>query len=478
MKSVVSGLAAAAIAVASVASVATASAHVRRVGAWPDADKPVTLDADGMPRRDALRKLADAAGWSLVVHAPPGDAVDVHVKAQPASKVLELLLEDGDYVVRRDGTLVSVDRDTTPSSPSSSAPADSLAAAGVPPVPPVPSVPAVPAVAPTPAVPAAASAPAPASTDVSIKLGNGSSEIVEPHKRGQDRTVMGGGVTIARGEIARDVTVFGGNVDIEGEATGDVTVFGGSAHLHEGARIRGDAMVFGGSLELDKGARVDGDVSAAGGSLVRDPGSIVGGEVTVRGGHEGRSGEASAPFKHASVFHHAMGSFLDGVRLAAVLFVVGTVLLALAGRRMEALRVEAASRPMRSIALGLLGTFGGAVILIALTVTVIGAPIALVVAILAGFGVIGAMCAVLSVVGEGLLRHKTENPYVHLAVGCGLFVGLSAIPWVGSIAVACVVLAGVGVLVATRGAGFFVRRNGGSRHSGAPPYRGAEASMP
>lgn len=166
------------------------------------------------------------------------------------------------------------------------------------------------------------------------------------------------------------------------------------------------------------------------------------------------------------------------MRLAAVLFVVGTVLLALAGRRMDALRVEAASRPMRSIALGLLGTFGGAVILIALTVTVIGAPIALVVAILAAFGVIGAMCAVLSVVGEGLLRHKTENPYVHLAVGCGLFVALSAIPWVGDIAVACVVLAGVGVLVATRGAGFFVRRNGGSRSSGAPPYRGAEASMP
>ncbi len=473
MKSVVLGLAAAAIAVASVASVATASAHVRRVGAWPDADKPVTLDADAMPRRDALRKLADAAGWSLVVHAPPGDPVDVHVKAQPASKVLELLLEDGDYVVRRDGTLVSVDRDTTVPS---SAPADSRGVGGVPPVPPVPAAPPVPPSPPTP--PAVASAPAPASTDVSIKLGSGSSEIVEPHKRGQDRTVMGGSVTIEKGEIARDVTVFGGNVDIQGEATGDVTVFGGSAHLHEGARIRGDAMVFGGSLELDKGARVDGDVSAAGGSLVRDPGSIVGGEVTVRGGHDGHSdGESSSPSKHAGVFRHALGSFVDGVRLAAVLFVVGTVLLALAGRRMDALRVEAASRPMRSIALGLLGTFGGAVILIALTVTVIGAPIALVVAILAAFGVLGAMCAVLSVVGEALLRHKTENPYVHLAVGCGLFVALSAIPWVGDIAVACVVLAGVGVLVATRGAGFFVRRNGGGSRSSVPPYR-TEASMP
>jgi cytoskeletal protein CcmA (bactofilin family) len=413
------------------------------------------------------------------VHAPPGDAVDVHVKGQPASKVLELLLDDGNYVVKRDGTLVSVERDTTPAASAAS----STGAAGipaVPPIPPIPVVPPIPAVPPVPPVPAvgsaaavatSASSPAPTSTDVSIKIGSGGSEIVEPHKHGEDRTVMGGGVTIAKGDTARDVTVFGGNVDIEGEVTGDVTVFGGIAHVHQGGRVRGDAEVYGGTLQLDTGARVDGDVSAAGGSLVRDPGSVVGGDVTVTGGHDRQPGEAAAPAAHVGGFRHAASSFIDGVRLAAVLFVVGTVLLALAGRRMEALRVEAASRPMRSMAMGLLGTFGGSVILIALTVTVIGAPIALVAAILAAFGVLAAMCAVLSVVGEALLRHKTENPYVHLAVGCGLFVALSAIPWVGHIAVLCVVLAGVGVLVATRGAGFFVRKNGGRGPSSGSAYR-------
>jgi hypothetical protein len=95
------------------------------------------------------------------------------------------------------------------------------------------------------------------------------------------------------------------------------------------------------------------------------------------------------------------------------------------------------------------------------------------VGILGVFGVLGAMCAVLSVAGEALLRHKTENPYVHLAVGCALFVALSAIPWVGGFVVLAVLLASVGVLFATRGAGLFVRRSGNGHHD---PYRSPDGS--
>jgi hypothetical protein len=268
--------------------------------------------------------------------------------------------------------------------------------------------------------------------------------------------------------------------------TGDLTVFGGEARLHDGAEVHSDVTLFGGEIQLDKGARVDGDVSCAGGEVNRDPGSFVGGSVTVKGGHDTgnttpddeNAGHAAALAQHlhrdahVSALRRAAQGVLGGVRLAAVLFVLGTVLLALAGRRMDKLRGEVAVRPMRSLAMGLLGTFASAVVLIALTVTVIGAPVALVVAIVGGFAVLGAMCAVLSVVGEALLRHKTENPYMHLAVGCALFVALSSIPYVGGFVVAAVFLAAVGILFATRGAGYFVKRNGnGGPHSA---YRGAE----
>jgi MFS family permease len=244
--------------------------------------------------------------------------------------------------------------------------------------------------------------------------------------------------------------------------------------------------VFGGQLELDRGAHVDGDVTCVGGELQRDPGSVVGGDVSVKGGHDTGNtapddegpGRPAPPGPHAqldrhfSFAHRTAESFLGGVRLSALLFVIGTVLLALAGRRMDQLRGEVAVRPMRAIAVGLLGLFASAVVLIALCVTVIGIPVAMVVAIVGGFAILGSMCAVLSVVGEALLRHKTENPYVHLAVGCGLFVALSAIPWIGGFVVLAVLLAGIGVLVATRGAGFFVRKNGNGGSKTA--YRSAE----
>ena len=476
---------------ASLVTAAAADARVKREGAWPDADRPVTLDLDGIPRRDALRKLADAAGWSLVVHAPPGDPVDVHVKAQPASKVLDILLDDGDYTVKRDGTLLSVDRTSAPSAIDPLAPRAPEAPAA-PPSPPAPrasGVSAVASAAAASAVAAAASAaapPPPQSKDVKIELGS-TSQIDEPHKRGSDKTVMGGDVHVAKNETVRDLTVFGGNVDIEGQVSGDVTVFGGTAHVHGGASVHGDATVFGGKLDLDKGAHVDGDVSCLGGELNRDPGSVVSGDVTVKGGHDtgntapddGDDGPNPAvlhngAFSHgaaAHFLHRTATSFVDSVRLAALLFVIGTVLLALAGRRMDQLRGEVAMRPMRSIAIGLLGTFAFTVIMIALCVTVIGIPVAMIAGIVGGFAILGAMCAVLSVVGEALLRHKTENPYLHLALGCAIFVALAAIPWVGHFVVAAVMLAGVGVLVATRGAGLFVKKNG---NGGQATYRASQ----
>jgi hypothetical protein len=457
-----SSLAAAAALVASVTVTAVAGATVKHEGTWPDADKAVTLDVTAVPRTEALRRLADAAGWSLVVHAPPGDPVEIHVKNTPAAKVLDVLLDDGDYVVTRDGNLVSVKAGDGEgeSAPAPSGSIGGLAralamqaagSAGAPAVPPIPPVPPVPPVAPVPPV------PSPSSKGLSIKIGSDDSEVDEPHGRGQDRTVMGGNVTIAKGEVARDVTVFGGNVDLEGKTTGDVTVFGGNVEVHEDAVIHGDATVFGGSLTLDKGAKVDGDVSSIGGTLNRDPDSTVGGDVVAKGSAEPNGAHEET---HRGIVARAGESVMDGVRLAAVLFVIGTVLLALSGRRMDMLRAEVATRPMRSLALGVLGVIGGVVTLVALCVTVIGIPVAAVALLVFGFALLGAMCAVLSVVGEGLLRHRTENPYVHLAVGCAIYVALASLPWVGHFVVAATVLAGIGVLVATRGAGLVRRRNG------------------
>ena len=95
-----------------------AEAAVRKTGTWPEADKTVTFEFSGPSRDEAVKKLADAAGWSVVLQtrldAAP-DPIDIHVKNQPAGKVLDLILGSGSYVATRDDTLISITRDLRPS---------------------------------------------------------------------------------------------------------------------------------------------------------------------------------------------------------------------------------------------------------------------------------------------------------------------------------------------------------------------------
>jgi hypothetical protein len=101
-------------------------------------------------------------------------------------------------------------------------------------------------------------------------------------------------------------------------------------------------------------------------------------------------------------------------------------------------------------------------------VTIIGIPIAVVLLLGLVFATYAGICAVLATVGKALVGHKTDNPHIHLLVGCALFLVSGAIPLVNGLVTVGVVLIGIGAVFATRGAGSFVR-NGRAAFAG--PYR-------
>jgi hypothetical protein len=417
-----------------VLSASSAWAGVRLEGDWPEGDKSVSLEADHLPRAEAVKRLADAAGWSLVVSTTSKndmDLVDVHVKDQPAAKVLSLVLSDGDFVAKREGNLVLLRADDG----SSSAQAGHAAA---------PSPAAEPPAPPSPPPPPA------------------------PVKRGEDRTVTGGSLKIRRDEVVHDVSVFGGSVDVYGTVTGDLAVMGGRAEVHEGAHIVGSATTVGGSLHIRDGARVDGDVGVVGGSLRRDDKAQVGGSI-VQGtsNDDDEEGPSSRHGKHGSLgdgfFSHVFRAMGEAFSHAAILFVFGTIVIALGSKRVESLRVEVASRPMRAFALGVVGLIASIALVTALCVTIVGIPVAIVGVLTGAVAAYVGVAAVVATLGEGLLRHRTENPYVHLAFGCALLFIVGAIPYVGSVAEAFVAFAGIGVIVATRAAGLVPPRSNGGR---------------
>ncbi|MBI5536826.1 MAG: polymer-forming cytoskeletal protein [Deltaproteobacteria bacterium] len=449
---------------------AAAAGAVRREGVWPSADKTVTLEARGMTRAQAIQKLADAAGWSIVVHAPPGDPVDLHIKAQPASRVLEMLLTDGDYVANRSGDLISVTRDSKTSPLASGAPAPKSSAAPL-----VPAPAAVPAIAAS-AQPVDATAPADPSEPAPDEPSS------EPD-RGEDRVITGGSFKIAQGETVHDVMMLGGSVEVFGNVTGDVVVTGGSVHLFDGSHVHGDVTALGGAIDVDDGALVDGDVGVVGGSLHKAEGAKIGGDIK-KVGHGGKGNvhvNVSKSSEHLRLGRGSSGLSIGriasdigaAITRSAMLFVFGAIFLALATRRMEALQTEVAARPMRSFALGVVGGLAATVLLVALCVTGIGIPVAVIGVLAATLGAFVGISSVLSTVGGALLGHRTKNPYLHLALGCALFLVIGAIPYLGGFVTAAVVLIGMGAVVATRGLGLFPTKPNGN---GSHPYREAADS--
>lgn len=419
-RSTIQGLKAA---VAAALIAGSASGAITREGEWPTGET-ISVDVTGATKAEAVQRIAQAAGWNVVFHAPPNETVDIHVKDQPAARVLELALGEGSFVARRDGTLIDI------------APAQSAAPATAeqPPLPPPPEV------------------PAPAAT-------------TKARSHAKDRVVSGGSLRIEKGEVVDDVTVFGGKVDVYGEVEGDLSVIGGSARVRDGARVHGDANAVGGKLRLDDGAIVDGDVGVIGGKVDRARGAKVGGSETGIGRAE-RDGAAPPRSWHARLWHD-MGNTAARI---ALLFVFGAVLLSLATGRMESMKAELAQRPMRVFAVGVLAALAFPVALVVLCITVVGIPIAILAVLLGTFGAYAGVCAVLATAGKALVAHRTENEHIHLAVGCAAFFGLGAIPKVGGLVTLVVALLGLGVLVATRFAGF---APSSGKLPGSGPYRTA-----
>jgi uncharacterized RDD family membrane protein YckC len=75
----------------------------------------------------------------------------------------------------------------------------------------------------------------------------------------RDRTVIGDNATIAEGDAVNDLTVVGGNAEINGQVRGDLVVVLGSVSLGTNAEVRGELVVVGGELTAPPEAKIGGD---------------------------------------------------------------------------------------------------------------------------------------------------------------------------------------------------------------------------
>jgi hypothetical protein len=98
-------------------------------------------------------------------------------------------------------------------------------------------------------------------------------------------TQLGRNINVGPNDQVGDLTCFGCSIRIRGEVAGDVTTFGGSVTVEDQGQVAGDVSIFGGDARLDRGVRIAGDVSVFGGQIHRDPQAAIAGDVTSFGGH-------------------------------------------------------------------------------------------------------------------------------------------------------------------------------------------------
>ena len=316
---------------------------------------------------------------------------------------------------------------------------------------------ASPSLAAKPSVPAAAAEPdRPHSIHVDVDAGAQSVGI------GEDAYVPKGQVHDG------DLVSVMGNVRVDGEVTGEVVVVMGSLEVN--GDVRGEVVSVMSRGHLGPEAHVGGEVVGAGWSVVRDVGSRVDGEIVNIGFMN------LVPFSGQG----GLGGILRFLLILhlitlAFLFLVLLIITALVPRRLS---VMADAFPVKwgwAFLTGVLAYAGVVIGVVILACTIIGIPLALLLAFLAAVAKWIGLAAICYLIGRTAGRNLFDRELPHLACVLGGFLVyalLSLVPFAGWIFSMLMKILGVGLALYTK---FGAEPAPQPLPSAAPPLAGATA---
>lgn len=299
--------------------------------------------------------------------------------------------------------------------------------------------------------------------------------LVVSGKIGQDAFLAGGSITIS-GDIKDDLRVVGGNITITGSVDGDLVVAGGQVQIISGAFVGGDIVVAGGTVMMD--GSVGGNIKAVGGKVSLD-GTVAGSvsakveqltigssavignglsyqsrkEAVISEGADIQGGIEFSPLKTPNRENVARGliATLAVVKTATFLmFLAAALVLGLLWKKFAN---DAASRVgsnfWGSLGWGLIMVIVTPVVGIALAVTVIGIPLAILLFLAYCLGLFIAFILSPVVLGAWLIKWITKNPpakvdWVAIILGVVVFKLVGIVPVLGGLAKLLLVLSVVG----------------------------------
>lgn len=261
----------------------------------------------------------------------------------------------------------------------------------------------------------------------------GGDVVIEPGQAARDVTAVRGNVTLRPGAEAREVVAVLGSVTLEaGSSARQVVAIAGDVHVGAGASVEKDAVAIGGRVLVDAAGDVGGQKVTIG---LPGAGQIL--KTLSLGGHE----ESSS----------AGWSLAWWVAMFGVMLLLGFLLLSFFPHRVDAVAASLLASPGKSVLAGLLGLLAQPILSLLLTVTIVGIPLLVVQALGIGIAYLMGVTAVAVLIGRALppVLHRRTG-ILQLAVGLGLVMLAFAIPFIGWLLWATVVMATFGAVLRTR----------------------------
>ena len=305
-----------------------------------------------------------------------------------------------------------------------------------------------------------------------------------------DHLILDGGEIDIRDIEVDDIIAAGGDLDLRsGSVRDDVIAAGGMVTLHPALQVAGSAIVSGGEVRINAPIRkelrvaanriflnsaVDGNVKLMGDEITLGPKARLGGNLQYRGedieispGAVITGTRSILPADEHDEFERwgkGSAAFFAGFAIAALLGVtllvvaIALVLPGLMNKSSELIK----QKPLLSLGVGFLATFVLPFTLFLLFVTIVGAPLAmLIAAMLFAFTPVGVAASAyfIGMQGRRIIRKPAEDApppsrssrLLWSAIAIVLIVALGMIPFVGGLIWLLVLMFGMGAILVQGG---------------------------
>lgn len=233
-------------------------------------------------------------------------------------------------------------------------------------------------------------------------------------------------VVVEAGEVLPEVVGFGVPVEVHGRVLGRAVSFGRDVRVHNGAQVEGDAVSFGGEVLVEPGGRVDGD------------------QISYRG-------SAAMSAVNAITEGRALRGFARKLVALFTFAGLGILVVGLFPKRVDVVARTVADRPVKLTLIGVLLTALVAVLVGALSITVVLSPLALGLAVLLAFAWLLGFVGLCQAAGDTLpLHHTTARRWLAFLVGVAALAFVGVLPWIGKTALLIVGFTCVGSAWQTR----------------------------